>query len=135
MPLTDGEKQRARYHLGYGALTDAASVFYGVPMMNQTNFLVESALNRLLEESLPQVRSLMSVLDGIETKLIEAQDRLAAIQLEDLHLRENEPDMLEREYQRWGYRLADILQCPVYPFSPRYKPIGSNSVTNVNVQH
>ena len=137
MPLTDGERQRARYHLGYPSLNSAASVAFGVPMMNQTNFLVESALFRLLEESLPQVRQIMHVMDTVETKLFDAvdQDHLVATQLEDLHLREDETDKLEGEYRRWGYRLADILGCPVYPFSPRYKPSGANNVTNVSVSH
>lgn len=124
MPLTDGEKQRIRYHLGYPALTDAASVAFGVPTMNQTNFLVESALTRLLEPSLEQVRKIVNVMDGVESKLIDAQERLAATKLEELTLRENEPDMLEAEYRRWGYRLADIVGAPIYPFSLRYKAGG-----------
>jgi hypothetical protein len=123
--------------LGFPALTDAASVAFGVPMMNQTNFLVESAVNRLLEESLPQVRQIMLVMDTVEQKLFAAvdQDHLVATQLEDLHLREDETDKLEGEYRRWGYRLADIMGCPVYPFSPRYKPSGAGFVTNVSVSH
>jgi len=135
MPLSDGERQHARYLLGYPSLSTAASVQFGVPALTQTNFLVESALLRLMEESLPQVRSIMGVMDGVETKLVEAQDRLAAIQLEDLHLREDETEKLEREYQRWGYRLANILGCPVYAYSERYRSSGGNAITNVQVQH
>jgi hypothetical protein len=133
MPLSDGEKQRARYHLGYPSLSTAASIQLGVPALTQTNFLVENALNRLLEESLPQVRAIVACMDGIETKLIEAQDRLAATQLSDLHLRENEPDMLEAEYQRWGYRLADIIGSPVYPYSMRYMGGGAGRISNMTV--
>jgi len=134
MPLTDQEKQRVRYHLGYPSLTDAASVAFGVPMMNQTNFLVESALTRLLEASLPQVRQISSVMDGIEQKLIDAQDRLAAQKLEELTLNNNEPDMLEKEYRRWGNRLADIVGAPIYPYSLRYRMAGAGTVTNVPVR-
>lgn len=133
MPLTDSEKQRIRYHLGYPALTDAASVAFGVPTMNQTNFLVQSALNRLLEPALEQVRKIVEVMDGIETKLIESQERLAAIKLEELTLRENEPDLLENEYKRWGYRLADIVGSPIYPFSRRYSGGGAGGVTMIPV--
>ena len=133
MPLSAGEKQRIRYHLGYPSLSTAASLQFGQPALTQTNFLVESSLNRLLEESLDQVRSITLVMDGIETKLIEAQDRLAAIQLEDLHLREDETDKLEAEYRRWGYRLADIVSCPVYPFSRRYAGGSGNMVQNIPI--
>jgi hypothetical protein len=121
MPLTDGEKQRIRYHLGYPSLTSAASVQFGVPMLNQTNFLVESALNRLLDVALDQVRSISGVMDGVEKQLISAQSRLRAEKLEELTLRGDECDALEAEYRRWGYRLADIIGAPIYPFSMRYK--------------
>lgn len=134
MPLSAGEKQRIRYHLGYPALSTAASIQFGQPALTQTNFLIESSLNRLLEESLEQVRSISNVMDNIETKMIQAQDRLAAIQLEELHLREDEIDKLEREYKRWGYRLADIVSCPVYPFSEKYRSGSSNSVQMISVR-
>lgn len=126
-PLTDAEKQRAAYHLGYPAVTSAASVAFGVPTLTQTNFLVYSSLDKLLPSALDQVRAIVSTMDTIEAKLVEAQDRLAATQLEELHLRENEPDMLEAEYRRWGYRLSDIIGAPVYPYSRRYASSGAST--------
>ena len=131
MPLTDAEKQRARYHLGYPSLTTAAAIQFGVPALTQTNFLVENALSRLLEVSLPQVRSIIKTMDDIEMKLIEAQDRLAAQSLEELTLNNQEPDMLEKEYRRWGYRLADIIGAPIYPYSLRYR--SSGGIRNLQV--
>lgn len=131
MPLTDGEKQRARYHLGYPSLTTAASIQFGVPALTQTNFLVENALTRLLDAALEQVRAIISTMDGIEAKLIDAQDRLAAQKLEELTLNNNEPDMLEKEYRRWGYRLADIIGAPINPYSLRYQNQGG--VRNISV--
>jgi hypothetical protein len=124
MPLTADEKQRARYHLGYPSLTTAASIQFGVPALTQTNFLVENALTRLMEEALPQVRGIIKTMDDVETKLVEAQDRLAAEKLSDLTLNNKEPDMLEKEYRRWGYRLADIIGAPIYPYSLRYADRG-----------
>lgn len=124
MPLTAAEKQRCRYHLGYPSLTTAASIQLGVPALSQTNFLVENALTRLMEEALPQVRAIISTMDNVELKLIEAQDRLAAEKLSDLTLNNSEPDMLEKEYRRWGYRLADIVGAPIYPYSTRYSDRG-----------
>lgn len=126
-PLTDAEKQRAAYHLGYPAVTSAASVAFGVPALTQTNFLVYTALDKLMPSALDQVRAITTTMDALEEKLIEAQDRLAATQLEELHLRENEPDMLEQEYRRWGYRLSDIIGAPVYPYSRRYMSSGASS--------
>jgi len=135
VPLSDDEKQRARYHLGYPSLSTAASIQLGVPALTQTNFLVENALLRLLESALPQVRAILSTMDNIETKLIEAQDRLAATKLADLTLRENEPTMLEDEYRRWGYRLSDIIGSPVYAYSRRYQSGGASSISNISVSN
>jgi len=121
MPLDAREKERARYHLGYLAVQPAASISYGIPRPIQTMFLVETSLNNLIEEATDRVRRILKIMDDIEAKLVEAQDRLAASALDSLKLRENEPDMLEREYVRWGFRLADILGAPIYPYSTRYR--------------
>lgn len=133
MALSDDEKARARYHLGYPALSTAASIQFGVPALTQTNFLVENALTRLLESSLARVRSILLTMDNVEQKLIDAQDRLAATQLEQLSLRADETERLEDEYRRWGYRLADICGCPVYPYSKRYQGGSSSTITNMRV--
>ena len=132
-PLSQDEKQRVAYHMGYPAVTSAASVAFGVPMMTQTNFLVYSILDKLLDSGIDQVRSISTVMDNIETKMIEAQDRLAATQLEELTLREDEIDKLESEYRRWGYRLSDITGAPVYPYSRRYAVGGAGSVSSIPI--
>jgi hypothetical protein len=121
MPLMDADRERIRYHLGYLAVQPAASISYGMARPIQTLFLVEIALNNLLETSIPRVLRTLGILDGVEAKLVEAQDRLAADALGDLKLRKEETDQLEGEYRRWGFRLADILGVPVYAFSSRYK--------------
>jgi hypothetical protein len=133
MPLTLGEKARISYHLGYPALTDAASLQFGVPAFSQTNFLVQNALNRIQEPMLEQVRSISNIMDGIELQLVSAQGRLRAEKLEELTLRKDECDSLEGEYRRWGYRLSDIVGSPIYPFSMRYRGSGSMSVTSVPI--
>ncbi len=130
-PLTDAEKQRVAYHLGYPAVTTAASVAFGVPTLTQTNFLVYNVLGRLLDSAIDQVRAISKTMDDIEAKLVEAQDRLAATQLEELHLREDETDKLEGEYRRWGYRLSDVIGAPVYAFSRRYASAGAGTVSSV----
>ena len=121
MPLDDAEKVRVRKHLGYPQVQAAASVNFGIPKPIQTAFLVEIAMQNLIEGAVAIVRDLLNKMDNIEDKLVDAQDRLAAIQLDSLHLREDETDKLEREYVRWGFRLADVLGVPVYAYSLRYR--------------
>lgn len=122
MPLTLSEKERVRYHLGYTNVQPAASIQFGIPRPIQTMFLVDSAMSNLLEESVDRVRKILNVMDRIEDVLAEgAIERLAAIRLDEMELREDEPDKLDKEYQRWGKRLADLLGAPIYPYSARYQ--------------
>jgi hypothetical protein len=124
MSLTSEEKQRVRYHLGYPSVQSAAGLSFGIARPIQTLFLVESAMNLLLPEAENEVRRIVGVMDGVECRLIEAQDRLAAKQIDQLTLRDNEPGQLELEYQRWGFRLADTLGVPVYAYSTKYRREG-----------
>ncbi|KKK54507.1 hypothetical protein LCGC14_3083990, partial [marine sediment metagenome] len=45
MPLTEAEKERVRYHLGYLQVSAAASIQLGIPRPLQTVFLLEQGLN------------------------------------------------------------------------------------------
>ncbi len=134
MSLTDQEKERVRYHMGYLGVSGAASIQFGIPRPLQTVFLIEQAMNNLIEAALPRVRRIIRIMDNTEDKLEQSQDRLAAKQLDQLQLRENEPDMLEKEYVRWGYRLADILGAPIYPYSLRYRNHGGLTAGSIPVR-
>ena len=43
--------------------------------------------------------------------------------------------MLEKEYARWGGRLADVFGVPFYPYSNRYKYNMGTVAGNVPVRH
>lgn len=134
--LTEAEKERVRYHLGYmgtsfGGNQAAASLSFGIPRPVQTMFLVEDAIQVLLTNELvcQRVRRVLAVLDGIEEKLAAATCQLGVESVGDIKLRGAEPgrtvtDMLEREYVRWAKRLADILGVPLYPYSDRFAAKG-----------
>lgn len=122
--LSEEEKERARYHLGYLNTQQAASIQLGIPTPLQTLFLVDKAFNIVIPAAVPRLRRILRVMDDIEDQLIESQVRLSAKRLDGIELRDNEPDMLEKEYVRWGWRLADMLGVPIYPYSERYKRWG-----------
>ena len=125
MALTDEEKQRTRYHLGYPSVQSAAALSYGMVKPLQTLFLVESAMNLILPAAESKLRSILGVLDGVECRLIDAQDRLAAKSVDSLTMRPDETAALEEEYRRWANRLADILGVPLYGYSLRFQRQGS----------
>lgn len=143
-PLTEGEKERIRYHLGYmetsfGGNQAAASLAFGIPRPAQTMFLVESAIQELLTNlfAVERVRGILQTMDNIELQIAAAACTLAAESLGEIKLRgatkgETFPDLLEREYVRWGYRLADVLGVPVYAYSKRYQSSGA-TVSNIKV--
>lgn len=146
-PLTDGEKERIRYHLGYmetsfGGNQAAASISFGIARPVQTMFLVEDAIQVLLTNlfAVDRVRSVLQTMDNLEQQIAAAACMLAAEQLGTMKLRsaksgETFTDLLEREYVRWGYRLADILGVPVYAYSMRYRRgmYGGPTVSNVRI--
>lgn len=121
MPLTESDRERVRYHLGYLEVSEAAALTFGLLRPIETLFVVETAMTNLLEISVPRVLALLGYLDTIECRLLTSQERLAASKLGDLSTRENEPDLLEREYVRWAGRLADVLGAPFYPYSNRFR--------------
>lgn len=144
-PLTEQEKERCRYHLGYlgtsfGGETAAASMAFGVPQPIQTVFLMEEAIQNLLTNphAVERVRSILCTLDQLEDKLRNAACQLAVESVGDLKLRsskagETYPDLLEREYVRWANRLADVLGVPLYPFAKRFK--NSTGIRSVPVRN
>lgn len=119
------ERERVRYHLGYLNTSFAGSIQFGLPRPIQTLFIVEDAMTLLVDEfAVERVRRMLQILDGIECRLVAAQDRLAAAKLDEITLERQqlqEPDLLEKEYYRWGGRLADHLGVPFYAYSNRYK--------------
>lgn len=133
MALTDFERQRVRYHLGYPSVQPAAAITFGIVRPIQTLFLVESAMNLILPQAEDEVRRIIGIMDGVECRLVEAQDRLAAKRIDNLELRDDEPAQLEAEYRRWGYRLADNLGCPIYAYSTKYRTAGKTTAGNVSV--
>jgi hypothetical protein len=131
--LSESDKERCRYHLGYLNTSFAASLTLGIPRPVQTLFLVEDAMGLLIPQTVPRVICILDTLDGIETMLRKQLGTLGVKRAGELELHPLSDqgklvtDSLEREYVRWGNRLADILGCPHYPFSARYSKRGPGS--------
>jgi hypothetical protein len=138
MPLSDADRDRVRYHLGYQSTSAAASVQLGIPRSTPTMFIVESAMDKLLDFAVPRVQRLLDRLDAIESRLEDSLDYLAAESIEGIRLRsttpgESHPDALEREYLRWAQRLADVLGTYPNSCSPRFNRGGPRRAGNIRV--
>lgn len=136
--LTEEEKEKVRYHLGYLETSLAPSIQLGIPRPLQTVFLLEQGLNLIRNGfAVNRVRCTLKILDDIECKLFAGLQTLSAESLGELTLHPLRSqgklftDSLENEYRRWAGRLADILGVPLYPYSKRFRRVGPG--TNVPV--
>ena len=132
--LSDRDKERCRYHLWYLNTSFTASITMGVPRPVQTLFLVEDAMGLLASpEAVNRVTCILDTMDALEGQLRSAVPSLAASRLGELELHPLKSqgvlftDSIDKEYKRWGARLADILGVPFYPFSRRYMVSGPGS--------
>ena len=137
--LSASDKERVRYHLGYMSIEPAASIQLGFPRASQAQFLVEAAMERIMEPAVSRVMKLLSALDAVEDQMMTALPRLKAQQLGELKLRNTneestEQDLLEKEYVRWAQRLADILGVPLNVYAARFRDLGSGGGMNVRVE-
>lgn len=131
MALTESERERVRYHLGYLNVAPVASISLGFPRANQAMFLVETAMNNLLPEGEARVRQHLAILDGIESQLVDAQCRLSASVVGEITVNPDETRRLEEEYGRWADRLARQLGVYRNPYAPG-SPFGGGGI-NVTV--
>ena len=128
--LTDAEKERCRFALGYPETSGAATLQFGLPKPMQTAFILESALNLLVNpDAIDRVRGILAQLDALELRLRRVGPHLAAAKVGNIELRgavagQTYPDLLEREYRRWAGRLADVLGVPFYPYASKLRRAG-----------
>ena len=124
--LSEADKERARYHLGYMTVTVASSMAFGIPQATNTQWLFEDAVTRIRPESEARVIRLLNYLDEIECRLFQSSGELFAKRAGDLEPNLTQPDDVEREYVRWACRLADMLGVFAYPFSKRFETLANN---------
>lgn len=134
MAISDADKERARYHLGYMTVTVASSFAFGIPQVTEVQWMFESAITRVRVESESRITSILDKLDQIECTLFNASSELFAKRAGDLEPNLEQPDMVEREYARWATRLADMLGVMPYPFSARFQALTAARAGNISVR-
>lgn len=135
MALSDADKERARYHLGYMLVTVASSYAFGVPQSTETQFMFESAITRVMPASEARIVALLDKLDAIECTLFESSEQLFAKRAGDLEPNLGQPEAVEEEYVRWASRLGDALGVIPYPFSKRFQSLmGGGKFGNIRVR-
>lgn len=113
MPLTEQEKIKIRHHLGFLNVAEVSTFVLGTPAAVETQFVIEGAMNRVLEAALPELRRQLQILDSIEEQMVADHELLAVEKIGEITLRKDEQEALVRVYDRWRESLANLLG--VYP--------------------
>lgn len=117
MPLTEEEKVRVRGHLGFLNVADVQTFVLGTPASVETQFIIEGAMNKVLEHALPYVRNTLGELDAILAQFRENRENLAVSKIGDIELNDREFEKLQQRYGFWQGKLADAFGVYVNPFS------------------
>jgi hypothetical protein len=135
--ISDADKERARYHLGYMEVVVASSFAFSIPQVTEVQWMFESAITRVRTDAERRITRILDNLDAIECRLMEASSELFAKRAGDLEPNLSQPDDVEREYVRWACRLADMLGVMPYPFSKRFESLaggGASGAGNIRVR-
>lgn len=132
--LSNFDKGRIRYHLGYLSVQSAASIQFGIPRPLQTIFLLETSMNNVIDDgaNVQNIQRLLGALDKIDCQMVEGTDFLVANKLGDLELSQDYMQRLEYAYCMQMGRLADVLGVPAYPYSQRAQQL-AGMMNSVNI--
>lgn len=132
MPFTEQEKVSIRSHLGYLNVQAAATFALGIPAAVETQFIIEGAMDRILDAALPLAREFISHLDTIQAQKVQDLEVLVVDSIGEIDIRKDEQQALDKQYSYWQNKLADLLGVMVNPFSKAHGDAGG---LNVSVIH
>lgn len=132
--FTEEEQGRILFHLGYQSQLIASFLSFGVLAMTEPMFIATSAMQHVPLSRAMIIRDLLAKCETVEATLFDAHTYLVATKLEQLELRDDHPDLLEKEHTRWATRLADSLGVTTNPYSTRFnggKPMMNRPVRGI----
>lgn len=134
--LSSAEKVKVRHHLGYLNVQEAQTFVLGTPAAVETQFIIEGAMNRVLEEALPEVRRHLQILDTIEDQMVQNLELLQIKKIDTIEVNSTGSDREQKQivkvYDRWVESLANLLGTYRNPFDKRK---GSGGSLNARVSN
>jgi hypothetical protein len=119
MPLTEQEKVKIRHHLGFLNVAEVETFVLGTPAGVETQFIIEGAMNRVLDAALPEIRRQIQILNTIEEQQIADLELLAVNKIGEITVRSDEQEALIAQYDRWRQSLSNLLGVYPNPFDKR----------------
>lgn len=111
--LTDADKARVRYHLGYPMLDSSSYVVASAVMHSDLRLILEANMNNVSADALTYVPLILTNLDTIDAQKLDALSRLQASKADVVTLNANEQGDLQTEYVKWQMRLCNALAVTV----------------------
>lgn len=119
MPFTDEEKVRMRHAMGYLNVSEVSTFQMGIPAAVETQYLIETAMNKILPEAETHVRNLLARLELIEGQMMDNLELLAVESIDEIKINPKEMTKLRREYKHWQTALANTMGIPPNPNDQR----------------
>ena len=116
MPLTEEEKVLIRDHLGFPNVSGMSTFALGMPAAIQTSFIIEKAMDVVLERALPRVRQIVAVLERIDGQAIDDLELAAVNAIGDIAVNQFEQKTLDERRRYWCGRLCNALAVFPNPF-------------------
>lgn len=124
--LDDATKARVRSHLAYPQISQPTIMTAGVPSIGEAQYLFERMMDHIYDAyAVETVKSYVQVMDSIEQQIANVACLVKANVVGDIQPNVDAGEYLEREYVRWGWRIADLLGVMPNPYSVRYGAGGS----------
>lgn len=130
MPALDNAtKSRVRTCLGYPQIENPTIMTFGVPSVGEAQWIFERTMEHIYDAyAVDQVKQYVQTMDSIDAQIANATCLVKAKVVGDIQPNIDGPEYLEREYVRWGWRLADLLGCTPNPLSVRYGAAGGGGL-------
>lgn len=128
-PITEEEKSRARYHLGYLEVEAASTFSLGVPAAVQTTFMVEGAFSKLMPTGAERFRTLLCKLDQIDERLLCGLELDEVTSIGEVSVNDKRQQRTIDLYLHYRAALGNLLGVPPNPFDQRFGGgVGGNGI-------
>lgn len=135
MALTELERVKIRRHLGYLNVAEASTFALGVPANIQTSFVIEPAMDKLLPQAEPMVRTFIEQLDALALQIFEDSDTLVALKVGSIDLNPKEFERILDRYVWISEDLANALGIFRNPYDRRFNNVNGGGGINARVMN
>lgn len=117
--FTDDERVRIRHHLGYLNVAAVSTYNLGVPAMQQTQFMVEGAMQAVLMPAYEKVKQFLCRMDDVEQEIYCGKDLASVNSIAEINVNRDRVKELVQMYRIAQQGLANLLGIVPNPFDQR----------------